>query len=104
MPNYLLVYHGGTQPQSQEEGAKVMREWVSWMDSLGDAMVDGGNPVGTSKTISPDGSVKEGGQNLASGYSILRASSVDDAVSKSKGCPHLKYDGSIEVAEIIEMG
>ena len=104
MPNYLLVFHGGTAPQSEEEGRKVMQEWTSWMNGLGAAVVDGGNPVGTSKTISPDGSVKEGGQNLASGYSILEAPTVDDAVSKSKSCPHLKYGGSIEVAEIIQMG
>ena len=58
MPNYLLVFHGGTAPQSEEEGRKVMQEWTSWMDGLGAAVVDGGNPVGTSKTISPDGSVK----------------------------------------------
>ena len=51
--NYLLVYHGGSMPESQEEGAKVMQAWTEWFGSIGDALVDGGNPASATKTICP---------------------------------------------------
>src|SRR4051794_29069025 len=57
MANYLLTFHGGSMPQSKEEQDQVMSAWTSWFGSLGDALVDGGNPVSKAKAISPDGSV-----------------------------------------------
>ena len=57
--NYLLVYHGGSMPESPEEGAKVMQAWTEWFGSIGDALVDGGNPASATKTIGADGSVTD---------------------------------------------
>ena len=105
MPNYLLVYHGGDMPAPEEEGARVMQAWMTWMGRLGDASVDGGNPVGKSRTVHPGGKVTDdGGANPTSGYSVIKADSIDDAIAKAKNCPHLEANGTIEVAEIIEMG
>ena len=105
MPKFLLVYHGGTMPESEEEGQKVLQAWMSWFETLGDAVADDGNPVGKSKTVHPGGKVTDdGGPSPASGYSILHAKDMDDAVTKAKGCPHLADGGTVEVAEIIEMG
>jgi len=59
MANYVLVYHGGSMPESPEEGAKVMAAWTSWFGTLGDALVDGGNPASRTKTIGADGSVSD---------------------------------------------
>jgi hypothetical protein len=106
MTNYLLIYHGafGPMPDSQEEIDRSMKAWMDWFGSLGDAVVDGGNPVGKSKTINPDGSVENhGGPDPASGYSVLRAGSIEEVIEKAKGCPHLKEGGTIEVAPIIAM-
>ena len=106
MQEFLLVYHGasGPMPESQAEIDKVVQAWGAWFVRLGDAVVDGGNPVGRSKTILPDGKVENhGGPDPASGYSIIMADDIDDAVEKAKGCPHLGDGGTIEVAPIIEM-
>ena len=43
MPNYLLAYHGGKMPDSQESVAKVMAAWEKWMKTLGPALIDQGN-------------------------------------------------------------
>ena len=68
------------------------------------AALDGGNPVGDSSTVKSDGSVaSDGGANPASGYSLIEASSLDDALGKAKGCPILLAGGSVEVAEAIDM-
>ena len=104
MAKYLFVYHGGTKPETEEDGAKVMDAWGQWMGSMGGAVVDGGNPVGMSTTVQSDGSVVDnGGANPASGYSLIEASDLDDAVSKAKACPILAVGGSIELAEAFDM-
>ena len=104
MAKYLFVYHGGSNPESEEEAAKVMDDWGNWLGSMGAAVIDGGNPVGQSTTVNPDGSVtSNGGANPASGYSLIEASDLDDAIAKAKGCPVLKAEGSVELAEAFDM-
>jgi len=97
--NYLLVYHGGSMPQSPEEGAQVMKAWTDWFSVLGSAVVDGGNPVSQVKTVAANGTVSNGGVNPSSGYSVLKADSLDAAVELAKGCPVLAGGASVEVAE-----
>ena len=104
MPKFMLVYHGGSAPESPEEGEKVMAKWMTWLQGMGDAVVDGGNPVGMSKTVSAAGISDDGGANPVSGYSMVQADTIDAACELAKGCPILEdTDGSVEVAEIHEM-
>lgn len=104
MAKYLFVYHGGSKPESQEEIAKIMDAWGQWFGSMGSDVIDGGNPVGMSSTVQANGSVvSNGGSNPASGYSLIEASTLDDALAKAKGCPILNNGGSVEVAEAIDM-
>ena len=97
--NYLLVFHGGSMPESPEEGAKIMQAWTDWFAVLGDALIDGGNPVSQVKTIASNGFVSDSGANPSSGYSIIKADSLDAAVALAKGCPVLQGGASVEVAE-----
>lgn len=105
MAKYLFVYHGGGKgPTTPDEIKAVMDAWGAWFGSMGAAVVDGGNPVGLSSTVKPDGSlVSGGGANPVSGYSLIEASSLEDAHLKARGCPALKAGGSIEIAEVIDM-
>ena len=102
MSNYIFAYHGGKKPESPEAGAELMAKWKAWMGGLGDAMVNPGNPVGMSKTVSSGGVSDDGGSNPLSGFSIVNADSMDTALEMAKGCPHLEH-GTIEVAEVMEM-
>ena len=104
MAKYLFVYHGGEDPETEAELAEVLDDWGRWLGSLGSAVIDGGNPVGKSVTVHPDGSVTDdGGPNPASGYGLFEAADLDDALAKAKGCPILKAGGSIELAEAFDM-
>jgi hypothetical protein len=104
MAKYLLTFHGGGMPETEEEQAQVMAAWGAWMGALGAAMVDPGNAVGQAKTISADGSISlGGGANPATGYTLINAADIDEAVSLAKGCPILESGGSIEVGETIDM-
>jgi hypothetical protein len=104
MTKFLFIYHGGTIPQSKADQERTMNLWGQWFGSMGDAVVDGGNPVGKSATVMSDKSiVNHGGSNPSSGYSIVRASDLESALAMAKGCPILERDGSIEVAPLIDM-
>ena len=104
MAKYLFVYHGGSHPETKEAQAKVMQAWGQWFGSMGKAVVDGGNPVGKSSTVRSNGMVaKDGGANPASGYSLIEAQSLDEALTMAKGCPILSAGGSVEVAEAMDM-
>ena len=103
MANYVLAYTGGGMPETEEEQAQVMAAWGAWYAALGEAIVDGGNPFGPSATIATDGSVSPGGASGLSGYTILRAASLDEATEMGKGCPVLTSDGTVEVYETFDV-
>ena len=101
MANYLLLYRGGSMPQTEAEQKAVMKEWDTWFSKLGSALVDGGNPfTPNAKTISKEGKISDGsGGPLPSGYSIVKANSLDEAVGLAKGCPVLKGGAEVMVFE-----
>ncbi len=106
MADYLLLFDGGEMPATDEERAAVMQAWTDWFTTLGGALKDDGNPFtpGAAKTISGDGSVSNGGiAPAASGYSIIRADSLDQAVDLAKGCPVLQGGAQISVYETFEV-
>ena len=103
MTKYLLSYHGeGGMPESEAEMNEVMAAWGAWFETLGEAVVDGGNPIGPASSIAPDGSVSASGQGLT-GYSIISADSMEAAVAAAQGCPVLAGGGTVGVNEAIDM-
>jgi hypothetical protein len=104
MAKYLFVYHGGSHPEGKEAQAKVMAAWGQWFGSMGKSVIDGGNPVGKSSTVKSNGTVaQDGGSNPASGYSLIEAASLDQALTMAKGCPILAAGGSVELAKAMDM-
>jgi hypothetical protein len=101
MANYLLLYNGGSMPQSEAEQKAIMDAWTAWFTKLGDALVDPGNPTTpNAKTIHSTGKVSDGpGGTMASGYSVIKADSLDAAVALAKGCPVLQGGAQISVFE-----
>ncbi len=103
MSNYIIAYHGGKKPENPEAGAKHMAKWKAWIGGLGDAVVNPGTPLGKSKTVSSSGVSDDGGSNPMSGFSIVKADSMDAALEMAKACPFLETGGTLEVAEMMEM-
>lgn len=101
MANYLLLYNGGSMPESEAEQKAVMDAWMAWFAKLGSALVDGGNPTTpNAKTIHSNGTVSDGAVGaMASGYSVIKADSLDAAVALAKGCPVLQGGAQISVLE-----
>jgi hypothetical protein len=101
MPNHLLAYHGGKKPETPEEGKAAIAKWMAWFGGIEGKIVDDGNPVGMSKTVSTSGTTDSGGVNPVSGYSIIKASDINEACNIANGCPIVTGGGTVEVAEII---
>jgi hypothetical protein len=103
MPRFLVIYLGGNQPSSPEEGKRNFAKYQEWLASLGADLVSPMNPIKNTRTLKPDGSVSESSTTLMSGYTILAASSIEEALEKAKACPFLEVNGTLEVSELIEM-
>lgn len=100
MADFVLVYAGGSMPQTDEERAQVMKAWDDWYGKLGPAIKDGGNPfTPVAKAVSADGSVGDVSGTLLTGYTIVTADSLDTAVDLAKGSPVLAGGGRVHVYE-----
>ena len=105
MADYVLLSTGhGKMPEGEEEMTAFMNAWGEWVGGLGAALKDGGNPFMAAKTIDPSGAVSDGSPVDASGYVIITADSMEDAVEKAKGCPALGTGNTINVFETAVMG
>jgi len=103
MTQYVIVYLGGNQPSSPEEGKRHFAKYMDWLTSLGDSAVSPANPLKNTSTVNPDGTVTAGGSSTMSGYTIIEAESMDGALTIAKACPFLDIGGSLEVSELIAM-
>jgi hypothetical protein len=101
MAKYLLLYAGGSMPETDEQRDAVMKAWDGWFGQIGKGLVDGGNPTSGSNKVSADGSIKSGAGDV-SGYSIIEADSLDAATDLAKGCPVLQGGASVSVYETFE--
>ena len=103
MNQYIITYLGGDQPSSPEEGKKHFARYQEWLGSLGEAAVKPMVPFKNSHTVRPDGSVSEGSSVAMTGHTIVQAESIEVAIEYAKSCPFLEINGSLEVAELVQM-
>ena len=103
MPDFMISYLGGDKPSSPEEGKEHFAKYMQWLSALGDSAVSPANPLKDTRTVKPDGSVSEGSTTTMSGFTIVRADSMEAALDIAKGCPFLDIGGSLEVSELVPM-
>ena len=103
MPQYVIVYLGGDQPSSPEEGKQHFAKYMDWLNSLGDSAVSPANPLKDTNTINSDGSITNSGTSTMSGFTIIEVDSMDEALSIAGKCPFLDVGGSLEVSELMQM-
>jgi len=102
MAKLLYLYTGGEMAETPEDQEASMQEWTNWFGTLGNSVVDIGNPFGAGTTVS-NGSAGNGGASKLSGYSIINAESLADAADKANKCPVLQSGGTVEVYEALAM-
>jgi len=85
-----------------EQMAAGMALWEAWHKKCGDAIVDLGAPLDKSTTVIKASSAL--GKTTITGYSILQAGSVEEAVALMKDHPHFHMPGSsVEILECVPM-
>jgi hypothetical protein len=104
MANYLYLYSGGSMPESEADQKAVQKVWDTWFSKLGRSVVDQGRPImAQGRTVSTSGRViPVTGGTAASGYSIIKTNSLDEAVRLAQDCPILKDGGTVTVYETSE--
>ena len=103
MANFVFLYSGGGMPASEVERKKSLEDWNKWYHKLGQAVVDEGNPFESkAKSIHSDGRIIETPVcTTLSGYTVIRADSLNKAVELAKDCPILKSGGDVSVYETL---
>jgi hypothetical protein len=100
MANYLLAYTGGSMAQTETEREAAMAAWGGFFQKLGAAVVEVGNPVGASASVTAAGTNGPAASGL-SGYSVISAESLDAATALVAECPVLSSGGKVDVYETI---
>ena len=103
MPNFMLAYHGGNKPSSQEEGMAQMEKWSAWVKGLGDSIVNPGTPLPISKIVTAGGVEDDTDPNSMKGFAVMKADSMAAALEIAQSDPFLDSGGTIRVSQMMEM-
>ncbi len=113
MAEFMLLLHENPQGFAQlspQEIQNVIGEYGAWRERIaGEGRLAGGNKLrdeggrwltgdnGDVRVV--DGPFSEA-KEVIGGYFMIKAADYDEAVEISRGCPHLRYGGRIELREI----
>ena len=103
MTHFMIAYHGGTQPSSEEEGMAQMKKWKAWVDGLGDSIVNPGTPLPVSKVITSTRVEEDTDPNSMKGFAVVKAANMEAAIAMAQSDPFLDNGGTIRVSQMMEM-
>ncbi|USD64024.1 hypothetical protein [Vibrio sp. SCSIO 43136] len=103
MAKFMLTYVGGNPPKSPEEGQQHMQAYQKWLADLGTAVVSPANPLKATHVVNSDGSIEKTSITGMSGYTVLEAQDIEQALEMAKSCPFLSIGGQLEVSEMVVM-
>src|SRR5205085_2532767 len=116
MNDYLFIYRIGEDAtqvmasRSPEEMQAVTQQWMDWIGGIAaqNKLADRGNRLfSTGKVLRPGNVVADGPyteiKEFISGYSIVKAESIEEATNLAKGCPGLTFGGNVEIREINQL-
>jgi hypothetical protein len=101
MTSYLVTYHGGGMPDTEEGRQQAMAAFGAWVGKVGDALTDPGAPLGAAMTVSADGVQPGRADGPIAGYSVLRAEDMESAISLVRDHPFVGRGGSLTVIESV---
>lgn len=104
MAKYMMIYKGEATDMADmtpEQGAEVMAKWMAWINKVGDGLTDVGTPFGPGSSVVDDGS--QGTPSASTGYSIVEADSLEEAVALADGHPYLSDSDGEYAIDIFEL-
>lgn len=83
MKKFMFFTYGYETPTPE-----IQEAWGKWFALIGDKMLDGGSPLGRGREIS-HAETKELplGKESLTGYCIITADNIDEAVKIARECP-----------------
>ena len=85
MKKFIFLYYGFQTPTGD-----IKEAWMKWFASIGDKLVDSGNPFGAGRDVTHTGTTDlPQDLNAITGYSIINADSLDEAEKIAQGCPFI---------------
>ena len=96
MKKFLFIYNA-----SPEQGSDSMDDWMAWFKTVGEHLVDVGNPI-QGGTLVKAGSVSDltSFADLVGGYSLINANNMAAAVQLAKSCPN---EAGVRIFETLPM-
>lgn len=93
-------------PNEMEALLKKWKEWTGSIESQG-RMVSNGIRLSTEgKVLKPGGVVTDGPfveiRERLGGFMVIKAESLEEAVTLSHGCPAIDTNGSVEIRPVFE--
>lgn len=96
MPRFLMTYRG---PKGYVPTPDTRSLWHAWFDGMGDALADLGNPTAQPVSV---GNCSSDSTEL-NGFSVIDAEDLDAALLIANGCPHLQWNGGVEIGLLIDV-
>jgi len=94
---------------SSEQMQESIKQWQDWIGGIAaQGKFIGTNQLGfEGKTLKPNNVITDGPyaevKEIVGGYVLIKANSLDDAMSLAEGCPILFIGGHVEVREIMKL-
>lgn len=110
MKEFALIFRLNKESDAKPSPEQI-QERMNWLGSIAaqNKLVDKGNTLSpiSAKTVRADKVVTDGPyaeiKEFISGYLIVRAETIEDAVELAKGNPIFKIGGNIEVRELVKL-
>ena len=98
MTTYVLIYHGGMPGPGEKEKSRC--RWNAWLDSLGNAVIDPGNPFKKVDSVGQNGQISGTATNPITGYTVIKSEDVSSAVALTRNCPIFFEGGTLALAHV----
>lgn len=96
MPQFIMTYHGGSQPKTPEDGQAHMDRYMAWIGSLDAAVPQ--QPLKNTQVLG------NAAITPMMGYTIINAPDMNAAKAIAEACPFLEMDGAaMQLSELITM-
>ncbi len=106
MAEFILMYQGGADmgAMTPEQGKAHREKWMAWIKGLGDQVVSAGQPLKGNRSLTSTGGVEAKGADAISGFAVIRVADMDEALKIAGADPFLELGGTMQVAEMVQMG
>lgn len=112
MKEFMMIFRHVPNSEYQPSPQDIEAEIKKWQDWIGSIAAQGkfGSTNQLSyegQTIKSDGMITDGPyaeiKEVVGGYVIVKAESLEEAVTMTKGCPMFDIGGIVEVREIMQL-